>query len=218
MLVPAILYKEEIEKAFAKELYTDNYFYYQGYGSANGLPKISAEDCLYQYAVVNTHKKLIGYLGYQIDTNADSVYNFGLYSFDKGNPIIGKDLYEKLEELVEIHHRIEWRMVSGNPVKKHYDKFLNKYNGNVVVLHDVCKDSKGNYHDSYIYEIIKNKGNKGMSLYERTKCDETELITSKRKYTRDEVAEAIDNLKDWSNNNPFFEAVDRVLYMFKNVI
>lgn len=155
MLVPAILYKEEIEKAFAKELYTENYFYYYGYAYGNSLPEIRAEDCLYQYAIVNKNERLIGYLSYRIDSNADTVNSFGLYSFDKGNFIIGKDLFEKLEELIEKHHRIEWRMIGGNPVKRHYDKFCNKHNGNVVILHDVCKDERGFYHDEYIYEIIR---------------------------------------------------------------
>lgn len=40
MLVPAILYKEEIEKAFAKELYTNDYFYYYGFAYGNSLPEI----------------------------------------------------------------------------------------------------------------------------------------------------------------------------------
>ncbi len=157
MLVPAILYKEEIEKAFAKELYTENYFYFYGYAYGNNLPEIKAEDRRFQYAIVNKDKRLIGYLSYWIDSNADTVNSFGLYSFDKGNFIIGKDLFEKLEELIEKHHRIEWRMIGGNPVKKHYDKFCNKHNGNVVVLHDVCKDDRDIYHDEYIYEIIKKK-------------------------------------------------------------
>lgn len=155
MLVPAILYKEEIEKAFAKELYTNDYFYYYGYAYGNSLPEIKAEDRLYQYAIVNKDKQLIGYLSYWIDSNSDTVNNFGLYSFDRGNFIIGKDLFEKLEELISKHHRIEWRMVGGNPVKKHYDKFCSKHNGNVAVLHDACKDDRGVYHDQYIYEIVK---------------------------------------------------------------
>lgn len=154
MLVPAILYKEEIEKAFAKELYTENYFYYCGYAYCNSLTEIKAEDYIYQYAVLNSGGKLIGYLAYQIDANSDTVYNFGLYSFDKGNFTIGKDLFKKMEELVGKHRRIEWRMIGGNPVKRHYDKFCKKYNGNVVRLHDVCRDDSGKYHDEYIYEII----------------------------------------------------------------
>ncbi len=155
MLVPAILYKEEIEKAFAKELYTENYFYYCGYAHSNSLTEIVAEDNSYQYAIVNMDNQLIGYLAYRISINSDTVYNFGLYSFDKGNFIIGKDLFEKMEELVRIFHRVEWRMIGGNPVQKHYDKFCKKHNGNIVILHDVCKDNNGNYHDEYIYEIIR---------------------------------------------------------------
>ena len=30
MIEPAILYKEELAKAFNRELYTDRYFYYEG--------------------------------------------------------------------------------------------------------------------------------------------------------------------------------------------
>ena len=157
MLVPAILYKTEIEKAFASELYTKDYFYYYGYAYGNSIPEIKTEDNLYQYAITNKDGKLIGYLAYSMYTHADSANSFSLYSFDRGNPIIGKDLFEKLEELIQKHHRIEWRMIAGNPVKKHYDKFCEKHNGNIVVLHDVCKDDAGFYHDEYIYEIVKKE-------------------------------------------------------------
>lgn len=38
-----------------------------------------------------------------------------------------------------------------------------------------------------------------------------------RKYTKDEVADAIDSLKDWDNYSPFHKAVDKVLDMFENM-
>lgn len=82
--------------------------------------------CLYQYAIVDK-EKVIGFLTYRIDIYSNNVYNFGLYSFDKGNYIIGKDLFTKMEELVKKYHRLEWKMIAGNPVKKHYDKFCKKY-------------------------------------------------------------------------------------------
>lgn len=157
ILVPAIVYKDEIEEAFAKELYSDKYFYYMGWGNCGTIPEIKVEDCYYYYAIINKKEKLIGFLSYYIDTSSDCISNFGLYSFDKGNPIIGKDLFEKLNELIKYHHRIEWRMISGNPVKKHYDKFCKQYDGNIVHLHDVTKDVNGNYHDEYIYEIINKE-------------------------------------------------------------
>lgn len=82
----------------------------------------------------------------------------GLVSFDRGNPIIGNDLYKKLEELVSRFHRIEWRMVGGNPVEKHYDKFCKLHNGKKHILKDSIRDKSGNYHDDIIYEIVKGGG------------------------------------------------------------
>ena len=110
------------------------------------------------FAIVNNVGKLIGYLSYKADYYCSKVYNFGLVSFDRGNPIIGNDLYKKLEELVSHFHRIEWRMVGGNPVEKHYDKFCKLHNGKKHILKDSIKDKNGNYHDDIIYEIVKGDG------------------------------------------------------------
>lgn len=155
MLVPAILYKEQIEKEFQKLYYTEDMFYYTGclaqwYPNIKDIPG----DGDFDYAIVNNAGKLIGYLSYKADYYCSKVYNFGLVSFDRGNPIIGNDLYKKLEELVPRFRRIEWRMVGGNPVEKHYDKFCERYNGNKYFLKDAIRDRDGNYHDDIIYEIV----------------------------------------------------------------
>ena len=42
-------------------------------------------------------------------------------------------------------------------------------------------------------------------------------LKTEKKYTKDEVSEAIDNLRFWDNNAPFHEAVDKVLEMFENM-
>lgn len=106
MLVPAIIYKDELEKMFAKELYTEDYFYYYGYKYGACLPEITANDYDVKYAIVN-HKGLIGYFAYKIDEANDTVCNFGLYSFDKGNSIIGIDIYNEFKRLYDRHRRIE---------------------------------------------------------------------------------------------------------------
>ena len=82
--------------------------------------------------------------------------NFGLYSFDKGNPIIGKDILREIRRIIKEFkpHRMEWRMIGGNPVEKHYDTFCKRYNGKKFVLTDVIRDRYGNYHNDVIYEII----------------------------------------------------------------
>jgi hypothetical protein len=157
MLIPAICYKDEIERLFARDIYTDRYFYYAGYAHCNEPPTISPKEYNYQYAIVTSTDKVIGYLAYRVDISSDCVYNFGLYSFDRGNPLIGKDLFEKMEELVNQHHRVEWRMIGGNPVQRHYDRFCVKHHGHKVILHDTCKDSRGKWHDEHIYEIVSGR-------------------------------------------------------------
>lgn len=157
MLVPALLYKEELIRKFTEHLYTQDYFYYNGYPCASSLPTIKEDDQTYHYAILNHSKEIIGYFSYQIYSLTDSVCNFGLYSFDKGNPIVGLSVLHKLEELLKYHHRLEWRVIDGNPVKHHYDKFCKKHNGYISHLHDITKDEQGDYHDEYIYEIIRKE-------------------------------------------------------------
>lgn len=158
MLKPAILYKEQIEKEFLKKFYTQDMFYETGC-LESWVPDIkpSTDGYKYEYAIVNSKDELIGFLSYCIDRYADSVSRFGLISFDKGNSLIGIDVGRELERLVNNHHRVEWRMIGGNPVEKHYDKFCKKHMGVKHVLRDATRDADGNWHDDIIYEIIKEE-------------------------------------------------------------
>lgn len=159
MLKPAILYKEILERKFAEQLYSDDYFYYNGYAAGTTMPvEIKSQENLYQYAIVNKDNEVVGFLSYRLLPDLNEATCFGLYSFEKGNAIIGRDLFRKMEELISLSHRVSWKVVGGNPVKRHYDKFCLKYNGNICHEHDVTKDKYGNYHDMFTYEII-NKEN-----------------------------------------------------------
>lgn len=156
MLVPAILCKDEICKKFKEYYYSDDMMNYTGcfYSS---VPHIEEEnnDGVYQYAIVDNNRA-VGYFAYQINWYARSVYNFGLFSFERNNRLVGVDVYKELRKLINEYkiHRMEWRMVGGNPVEKHYDKFCQKYNGKKFVLTDAIKDRCGNYRNDVIYEII----------------------------------------------------------------
>lgn len=153
MLKPAMMYKDMVEKKFAEVMYTDDYFFYTGYGYCHGLPIIKDEDNEFRWVSVDKEGNVIGYLGYWVDAVANNVSRFGLYSFDKGNPLFGKDVFNKFEELVKEYHRIEWCGVGDNPVIRHYIKACEMHGGNYVVLHDTVFH-KGKYHDTYIFEII----------------------------------------------------------------
>ena len=156
MIVPAILYKDEMRKRFAEHIYTEDMLYYTGCLEFS-LQTINDNDdgnC-YQYAIVD-NGKLIGYLTYQIDWYASCARCFGLFSFDRNNKTIGLDVYREIRKIINDYriHRLEWRMVGGNPVERHYDRFCKKYHGKKFVLTDAIKDRYGKYHDDIIYEII----------------------------------------------------------------
>ena len=160
MIIPAILRKNEIIQEFQKLQYTDDLMYEVGCCD-NYMPNIVEEpdSGTYQFAIVDSKDKLIGYVSYRIDWYSSQAHNFGLMSFDRGNPLIGKELFGIMTNLIENLklHRIEWYMVSGNPVERSYDKFCEKYNGRKITLRDTFKDRLGIYHDSITYEIIQNK-------------------------------------------------------------
>lgn len=154
MLEPAAIHKDELKRLFTAQIYTYDYFLYVGYPHAFDLPNLEVEESVYRWAIVDKNK-VVGYFSYRVNPTTDCADQFGLYSFDRGNPIIGIDVFKKLEELVEHFHRIEWRVISGNPVVRHYDKFCIRHGGNKVILHDATKDPNGEYRDEYIYEILK---------------------------------------------------------------
>ena len=156
MLVPAILYKDEIANKFLSYNYTEDMFNFTGC-LVNYQPEIKedSDDSFYQYAIID-NGKLIGYFAYIINWYSSCAYQFGLFSFDKNNKMIGLDIYREVKKIINNYHihRIEWRMIGGNPVEKHYDRFCNKYNGKKFVLTDAIRDRNGEYHNDVIYEIL----------------------------------------------------------------
>ena len=154
MLKPAILYKEEIIKGLQEYFYTDDMMYETGCLD-NWCPDISEmpDEGTFQFAIVH-NEKLIGYLSYRVDWYSSKAYNFGLFSFDRGNVMVGKEVFNKMEELVNRLHRVEWRMVGGNPAERGYDSFCKRHNGTKHILKDAIKDRNGNYRDDVIYEIV----------------------------------------------------------------
>lgn len=154
MLIPALSRKKEVEIEFAKKMYTDDYFLYRGESHSFSIPKIEKTSDKYQWIMVDSDDKLVGYIEYTID-ETDCVSRFGMLSFDEGNPLFGRELFGVMKGLLK-HRRLEWLMLEGNPVKKHYDKFCQENGGSVFVLHKCRKDREGKLRDLYVYEILRN--------------------------------------------------------------
>lgn len=158
MLRPAILYKDEIIRKSQELFYTEDMLLYNGYLNNQQINIIDGDDNgnIFQYAIVNKEEKLVGYISFTMDWYSSCAYAFGLISFDKGNINIGLAINEILNKVIKEFkvHRIEYRMIGDNPVKKHYDKFCKKYNGRIIELKDCFKDRQGKYRNEYIYEIL----------------------------------------------------------------
>ncbi|MBQ2663589.1 MAG: hypothetical protein IJH36_00530 [Clostridia bacterium] len=154
---PAILYREEIQRKGRELYYSTDGLYYRGYiGNCDiEVTETDNEGRLFQWAVIDG-SKLIGFISYQIDWYSSNAYAFGLISFDKGNPGIGYAMRQIMNHIIKTNkiHRIEWRCVGGNPVKRHYDFFCEQLKGRCFELFDVIKDTEGKYHNEYIYEVI----------------------------------------------------------------
>lgn len=153
MLEPAYFYKDEIEKNFIKLQGTEEIMFYSGNYSGY-IPEITKETCN-QYAITEKGK-LIGYFAYTFDVYSLCMKDFGLMAFDSNNKRIGLDVYKQIKKIIFEYnvHRIEYCMISGNPVEKHYDNFCKRFQGRKLVLKDAFKDEKGVYHDDVIYEIL----------------------------------------------------------------
>lgn len=155
MIVPAITVKDEVEKLFKQQFYTEDMFYYVG--GVDSFPleiSQSTDNGRYEWAIMDGDK-VVGFIAYVIDWYSQGVYNFGLISFDKGNPKVGIGIKDVIKLLLFYHiHRIEWKMICGNPVERHYDFWCKKFGGKKIELRDVTKDYQGNFRNSVIYEVI----------------------------------------------------------------
>lgn len=157
MLVPAISRKDELEKLFAAHIYDNSMFLFgHTFDFENEFSTNNIYNGEYQWAIVDKDDKVIGYFRYHVDMINDTVNRFKLITF-KTDFITGIDVYKMMKKLIKTHHRIEWQMVEGNPVKPHYDRFCKRYNGKRFKLHNVVKDPYGYYHDMYIYEILRSR-------------------------------------------------------------
>lgn len=157
MLVPAITRKQEVLLAYQEYFYSYDMFLETGSLDIQ-TPTISDNSGgWHDWAIISNEGKIIGYLSYYVNWYESCVRNFGLISFDRGNPQIGRDLFEEMNRLINKLklHRIEWRMIEGNPVQRTYDRFCEKYGGRKIVLTDAVRDAYGKYHNVYIYEIVQ---------------------------------------------------------------
>lgn len=160
MLVPAILYKEDIQTLYKAYYYSKDMTYFSGwFGTYEIDIPNDVDGYSFHYAIIDNNNNLIGYFTYKIDWYSSQAYKFGLFTFKRNNSLVGLDVRREISKIINQYHihRIEWCMIGGNPVERHYDKFCQRYNGKKFIYTDAFRDKNGNYHNNVAYEIIFNE-------------------------------------------------------------
>lgn len=172
MLVPASLYKDEIEKQFKAIQYTDKYLWYTG-SIENYDMEVKTEGDKFAFAIVepfyNQYCKsdyfLLGYVSFRVDWYSGMAYNFGLIRFEeskKATKVMASAIREIIRMVESFNlHRIDFRCISGNPAETKYDGIVallinqGKYDVETPIFRDNIKDTHGKYHDTICYELIR---------------------------------------------------------------
>lgn len=157
MLRPAQLYSEKLQEENAKTWYKTEYMYWNG---GTGDCDINLPDNNYEkhcFVSIDGNDNIIGYISYAVDWSAMSADRFGAISFDKGNVMFAKDLYQAICDIFEKYHmnRMQWCCYMDNPAIKGYRNFIKKHGG-VECGHyrQVAKLIDGKLHDSVQFEIL----------------------------------------------------------------
>jgi RimJ/RimL family protein N-acetyltransferase len=165
MLMPASVFKDEIEQEFRKMSYSEKLLWFDGCID-NYHHEIKEEDEKFAFAIVNKYESLIGYISFRIHWYDSCAYNFGLICFDtihaKEHTVkyMTSGILDVIRMIESFNlHRIDFRCVGDNPAAKRYirliDKFQKTYYRNAVTLTDTLKDREGKYHDTIIFELIR---------------------------------------------------------------
>ena len=173
MLVPAITYKESIEKQFRLLSYSDRLLLYTG-SIENYDWEIKTDVDKYDFAIVHSGQ-VVGYISFRVDWYCSCAYNFGLMKFlntyfdnttqeyKSSAPLIISAVREVVQMIKRFNlHRIDFRCVSGNPAMRGYMGILKQvqkqgYSIRTVDFIDNIRDRDGQYRNTTMFELIKRE-------------------------------------------------------------
>lgn len=157
MLRPAQLYKDKLAEENIKSWYDSRNIYWNG---GVGDSVIDLPDHTYDrhdFVSVDKQNNVLGYIGYNVDWVAMSASRFSIISFQKGNMIFVKDLYQAICDLFYTYHmnRISWLAYADNPAVKGYRNFIKRHGGRECgYQRQVVKLLDGTLHDIVYFEIL----------------------------------------------------------------
>ena len=150
-------YESELHDLFFDTWYDEKYkFYHNGYYSSAYVAQDTNFE-KHEFVSLNNSRKVLGYIGYDIDTARSCVDNLELINFSNDKFTYGKDVYQALTNIFEKFNfrKISFCVVVGNPTERTYDRWCAKYGGRVVgIKKNEVKLMDNRYYDLKLYEIL----------------------------------------------------------------
>ena len=160
MLVPAVCYKDQIERYSDELRYSEQMMFYNGC-LETGRMQIATDptEGRYQWAIVDKDKNLVGYISYMVDHYASNAYGFGLVAFTDNKRVMADGIRQAIKHIQKMNlHRIEFRCVADNPAYNGYSSICSHFTDYDLRLHslsDVFRDVNGMYHSCWIFELLR---------------------------------------------------------------
>lgn len=160
MLKPAILYSDDLIHKFRKVWFEDKYKFWNNTSYFDDWNPSDTTWTNHQFASVDDNI-VIGYIGYSIDrADGDIVNNLNIINFEnKPSTTFAADMKQAITDIFEKYNfrKLNFTVVIGNPVEKHYDRLIKRYGGRIVgVRKQNCRLIDGKYYDEKLYEIMRD--------------------------------------------------------------
>lgn len=160
MLVPAILYKDQLIKKHREIWFDDKYTYWNS--------GIYWEDLTVNTDTWNEHQfvsvyngEIIGYIAYSINRSANIAYSLNVLKYSNHfSATFSLDLGQALQDIFEKFHfnKLNFSVIIGNPIEESYDRIIDRYNGRIVGTYkDHVRLQDGKLCDQKLYEIMSEE-------------------------------------------------------------
>jgi hypothetical protein len=155
----AYSYQDELNKKYLGILFQDKYKFlsnnaflnYQKSLDNNSWNNIS-------YVSLDKNDKVVGFFSASIKRPQNKVEQLYVANFEEPNYNFGHDLFSFINILFckMNFYKIEFSVIVGNPIEKTYDKYVKKYNGNIIgISKDTVMLYDNNLYDEKLYEIFR---------------------------------------------------------------
>lgn len=159
MLETAQLYKCEIEAAFQKNWYNQEYMYYfmDGY---RYIPNIGQPNNCFTHDFASTHNNsVVGYISYRLDKTGKIADTLSIMCFDKTkSDIFFIDLITALRNMFEIYNieHLFFNAVDANPALPKYRRIVQHIGGKeLCIMHNRCILENGEYGNKVCFEVSR---------------------------------------------------------------